>query len=279
LIATPSVQMSELVLFAVALLLAGAVVGLLAGLFGIGGGTVVVPVLYETFGWFDISEDVRMPLCIGTSLAVIVPTSIASFIAHRKNGSVDMDVLRRWLLPVVAGVLIGALLARIAPAALFKVVFIAVALTTAIRLLWGDRMPRLGHQLPRGGPMAGYGLTIGASASLMGIGGGLLANMVMTLHGRAIHQAVATSAGIGVLVSLPGALGYVLAGWDRTGLPPMSLGFVSITGMFLLMPASIVTARVGVSLAHRLSKAHLELALAAYLIAVCARFSMSLAAS
>ena len=124
--------------------------------------------------------------------------------------------------------------------------------------------------------VAPYGLIIGASASLIGIGGGLLSNMVMTMHGRAIHQAVATSSGVGVMVSLPGALGYMASGWDKTGLPPYSLGFVSIAAVLLLMPASLITARIGARVAHSVSKHRLELAFAVYLILVSVQFSASL---
>jgi uncharacterized membrane protein YfcA len=267
---------SELLVLAIALLMAGAAVGLLAGLFGIGGGTLIVPILYETFGWFGIADEVRMPLCVGTSLAIIIPTSISSFSAHRNQGSVDMAILRAWIWPVVTGVLIGSALARFAPVAVFKLAFILISFITAARLLFRDKLPRLGSDLPTGGPMLGYGFTIGATSSLIGIGGGLVANMVMTLHGRAIHQSVATSAGIGVLVSLPGALGYVVAGWGSVGLPPLSLGFVSLIGLMLLMPTSFATARLGACLAHRISKRQLELAFAAYLVVVSVRFSGTL---
>src|SRR5215211_7108329 len=269
----------DLLALVVALSFAGAVVGLLAGLFGIGGGTLIVPVLYETFGCFGISEEVRMPLCVGTSLAIIVPTSISSFSAHRKQGSVDMTILRAWFWPVIAGVLIGSALARFAPDSVFKSAFVVISVITAARLLLKDKLPCLASELPSRGPMLGYGLTIGASSSLIGIGGGLIANMVMTLHGRAIHQSVATSAGIGVLVSLPGTLGYILAGWDNALLPPLSLGFVSLIGLLLLMPTSLGSAKLGARLAHRTSKAHLELAFALYLLGVSARFSLSLLSS
>jgi uncharacterized protein len=274
--ALASASNPEYLALAVALAAAGALVGVLAGLFGVGGGTLIVPILYETFAAFDIADEARMPLAIGTSLAVIIPTSISSFCAHHRTGSVDMLVLRAWCVPILAGVLAGSIMARFASPDVFKLVFVAIALFTAARLILSDKLPCLATDMPRGGPMVGYGLTIGASSSLMGIGGGLVAGMIMSLHGRAVHQTVATCSGVGILVSLPGAVGYILAGWDKTGLPPMSLGFVSVLGVLLLMPATLATARLGASLAHKLPKAHLELALAFYLLAVSARFSVSL---
>ena len=268
--------MCNLVLMATVLGVAGGLAGFLAGVFGVGGGTVVVPLLYEVFVMLGVPDDLRMPLCAGTSLALIIPTSIASFSTHRKTNAVNFDLLRLWSVPIVAGVLGGTLLARYAPAALFKTVFVLVALLTAIRLIFRDRWPTLGQDVPRhlGLP---YGLAIGLSASLIGIGGGILSNMIMTFHGRAIHESIATSAGVGVMVSIPGALGYMVAGWDRIGLPPFSVGFVSIAAVLALMPTSFLAARLGARAAHHVSKRRLELCFAVYLIAVCAQFGSSLA--
>jgi uncharacterized membrane protein YfcA len=267
--------MTQLFVLAIALLAAGALVGFLAGIFGVGGGTVVIPILYQVFVWFSVPDDLRMPLCAGTSLALIIPTSIVSFTAHRRATAIDIALLRSWLLPVVAGVLAGTIAARYAPAALFKLVFVVIALATATRLIFSDRLPRFGDDVPKFFVVP-YGLMIGASASLIGIGGELLSNMVMTLHGRAIHQAVATSSGVGMMVSLPGAIGYMATGWDKVGLPPYSIGFVSIAAVLLLMPASLMTAKIGARIAHSVSRHCLERVFAAYLILVSLQFCFSL---
>jgi len=269
--------MTQLLVLAIALLAAGAMVGFLAGVFGVGGGTVVAPILYQVFVWFSVPDDIRMPLCAGTSLALIIPTSIVSFTTHRRATAIDIGLLRKWILPVVAGVVGGTILARYAPAALFKLVFVLIALTTAVRLIFPNCLPKLGDGVLKRF-VAPYGLIIGASASLIGIGGGLLSNMVMTLHGRAIHQAVATSSGVGVMVSLPGAIGYMVVGWDKTGLPPFSVGFVSIAAVLLLMPASLLTAKLGARVAHSASKHRLEVAFAVYLVLVSLHFCASLVA-
>jgi uncharacterized membrane protein YfcA len=268
--------MTDLIVLAPMLVAAGAFSGLLAGLFGVGGGTVVVPVLYEVFVTLGVPDDLRMPLCAGTSLALIVPTSIASFTSHRKTNAVNFDLLRLWSIPIIAGVIGGTVLARYAPAAVFKIVFVSVSLLTALRLIFRDRLPTLGQDVPQRLRLP-YGLTIGLSASLIGVGGGILSNMIMTLHGRAIHESVATSAGVGVIVSIPGALGYMAAGWDRIGLPPFSVGFVSIAAVLALMPASFLTARLGARVAHVVSKPRLELCFAIYLIIVSLQFGADLA--
>ncbi len=274
----------ELAWLAVALLAAGAVTGVLAGVFGVGGGAVIVPVLYELFRVVGVPEEVRMPLCVGTSLAVIIPTSIRSFNAHRAKGAVDMSILRQWAVPVVVGVVLGSLVARYAPADLFKAVFVLVAGVSAIRLLFGKDSWRLGTDMPSGPLMTVYGGVIGVLSSLMGIGGGQLSNLFMTFYGRPIHQAVATSSGLGVLISIPGALGYIYAGWPRAAeYPdvaalqfPLALGYVSLIGFILFVPTSIWTAPMGATLAHSLSKRRLEVAFGIFLVIVCARFAVSL---
>ncbi|HYF56454.1 MAG TPA: sulfite exporter TauE/SafE family protein [Salinarimonas sp.] len=278
------ISATELAFLAVALLAAGAVTGLLAGVFGVGGGAVIVPVLYELFRLTGVPEEVRMPLCVGTSLAVIIPTSIRSFNAHRAQGMVDLSILRRWAVPVVAGVAIGSLVARYAPADLFKAVFVLVAGISAVRLLFGRDGWRLGTELPGRVLMNLYGLVIGVLSALMGIGGGQLSNLFMTFYGRPIHQAIATSSGLGLLISVPGAIGYVYAGWPKAAAypdvaaiqPPLALGYVSLIGFALFVPTSVWTAPIGARLAHRLSKRRLEVAFGIFLVIVCARFLWSL---
>ncbi len=266
---------TELALLAGALLIAGALTGILAGVFGVGGGAIIVPVLYELFRIMDVPEATRTPLAVGTSLAIIIPTSIRSWRAHQARGATDSDVLKSWAIPVVIGVLVGSALARYAPPAVFKLVFVMVAGLSAARLLGGFQW-RIGSEMPKGPILNLYGLVIGVLSALMGIGGGQLSTMVMTLYGRPIHQAVATSAGMGILISIPGAIGYMLAGLGKSGLPPFSIGFVSLFGLLIFAPVSILTAPLGVRLAHALSKRKLEVAFGCFLLLVSLRFLMSL---
>lgn len=269
----------DLAFLAVALLLGGAATGVLAGLFGVGGGAVIVPILYEVFRVIGVPEDVRMPLCVGTSLAIIIPTSVRSFNAHRAKGMVDMSILKVWAVPVVLGVLVGSFVARFAPPDLFKIVFVLVAVASALRLLFASDRWKLGEDMPGPLLMRIYGTVIGVLSALMGIGGGQLSSLFMTFYGRPIHQAVATSSGLGVLISIPGALGFIYAGWPRMDvLPPLSLGYVSLIGFVLFIPTSIWTAPIGARLAHTLSKRRLEVAFGLFLLLVAARFIWSLIA-
>jgi uncharacterized membrane protein YfcA len=268
---------SELAWLALAVIAAGIVTGLLAGLFGIGGGAVIVPVLFEIFRILGVPDAVRMQLCIGTSLAVIIPTVLRSYRAHQARGLVIPEVVRVWTLPAIVGVAVGAAIAAVAPAAIFKIAFVVIVSVIAAKLLLaGDRW-QVSDDLPGRPAMIGYGFAIGLGSSLMGISGGSLATMMLTLHGKPIHNAVATSAGIGVPISIAGTLGYIAAGLPHQALlPPLSLGFVSLIGLIAIAPLSSWVAPLGARLAHALPKRRLEIGFGLYLLAVGVRFLMSL---
>lgn len=271
------VGLSELAWLAAAIVIAGVITGLLAGLFGIGGGAVIVPVLYEVFRVLGVPEDVRMQMCIGTSIAIIVPTAIRSYRTHRAKGLIVPGVIRLWALPAVLGVGCGAVIAAFAPAAVFKIAFVVIATFIAVKFLFaGDRW-NIGNELPGKLPMTAYGFGIGLAGSLMGVSGGSLSNIVLTLYGKSIHQAVATSSGLGVPITIAGTLGYIAAGLPHQAqLPPFSLGFVSLIGLVVMAPVSSLVSPYGALLAHRLSRRTLEVAFSVFLLVVSARFLVSL---
>ena len=269
--------LQDLVFLAVALLGAGVITGLLAGLFGVGGGAVIVPVLYQIFGMVGVPEQYRMHLCVGTSLAIIIPTSISSFRTHMAKGMARMDVLKTWAIPVFFGVVVGSAIAAFAPAAVLKIVFVVVASTNAVKLLFGRDNWKFGDQLPGKVGLSSFGLIIGLASSLMGIGGGVISNMFLTMYGVSMHQAVATSAGLGVLISIPGAIGYMIAGWPQMSvMPPLTLGFVSLLGFLLVAPTSTFLAPYGARLAHRTPKRRLEIFFGLFLLFTASRFLISL---
>jgi len=272
-----SVPFAELAWLLLAVIAAGVVTGILAGVFGIGGGAVIVPVLFELFRLFGVPESVRIQLCIGTSLAIIIPTAIRSYRAHQARGMVIPAVVRIWTAPAVLGVIVGSAIAAVAPEAVFKVAFVVIVWIIAARLVAGDERWRVSETLPGPALMRGYGFVIGLGSSLMGISGGSLATMALTVHGQPILAAVATSAGIGVPIAVVGTIGYVLAGLPHHSLlPPLSLGFVSAIGVVAIAPISSWVAPLGARLAHALPKRWLELGFAAYLLLVGARFLASL---
>ncbi len=271
------VSPGEIALLLLGILASGVVSGLLAGLFGIGGGAVIVPVLDEVFRILGVSNDVRIQLCVGTSLAIIVPTNIRSYLAHRAKGAVDHQVVKTWVLPALGGVAIGSVIAAFAPAAIFRLAFVVMAAIIAFKLLFGRDSWRLADDFPGQPRMSGFGLLVGLSSSLMGVSGGSVSNMIQTLYGRSIHQAVATSAGLGVPLSIAGTLGYILAGLPHWSLlPPLSIGFVSLIGVAVMAPVSTWVAPYGARLAHELPRRRLEIGFAIFLIVVCVRFVGSL---
>ena len=267
----------ELAWLAVAIMGAGVVTGLLAGLFGVGGGAVIVPVLFEVFRVLGVPELVRMQLCIGTSMAIIVPTALRSYWAHRAKGLVIPGVLRSWALPAVVGVAVGSFAAALAPAGVFKLAFVLIAGIIAAKLLVGHEEWVLAHDMPGRFAMSGWGSLIGLASSLMGISGGSLGTIVLTLYGKPIHNAVATSAGLGVPITIAGTLGYMLAGLQhQPALPPMSVGFVSMIGVAMIAPVSSFVAPFGARLAHALPRRWLEIGLGLFLLLASARFVASL---
>jgi uncharacterized protein len=271
------VPLSELLLLAALIIVAGFVTGILAGLFGIGGGALIVPVLYEVFRVLGVPDEVRFQLCVGTSIAIIVPTNVFSYFTHRGKGAVMMDVVRAWAVPAVIGVAVGSAIAAFASGAVLKLAFVLIATVIAFKLLFGRETWRLADDLPGPAGMAAYGVFVGLAASLMGISGGSVSNMILTLYGKPIHKAVATSAGLGVPITVAGTIGYILAGLPQQSLlPPLSLGFVSLIGFALMAPVSSFTAPYGARLAHALSKRRLEIAFGCFLLAVCIRFTASL---
>jgi uncharacterized protein len=271
------VPVAELVWVAVAVVAAGVVTGLLAGLFGIGGGAVIVPVLFEVFRLLGVPEEVRMQLCVGTSLAIIVPTTVRSYRTHRAKGLVVQAVMRSWAVPAVIGVAAGSVTAAFAPAQVFKLAFVVIAGIIAAKLLAGRETWVLGRSLPGPAAMTGCGFIVGLASSLMGISGGSLATMMMTLYGVPIHNAVATSAGLGVPITIAGTLGYLIAGLPHQAqLPPLSIGFVSVIGVVMIAPISSWIAPLGARFAHALPRRRLEIGFGLFLISASLRFLVSL---
>ena len=271
------VPLSELAWLAAGIVVGGVVTGIMAGLFGIGGGAVIVPVLFEVFRVLGVPDEVRMQLCVGTSLAIIVPTNIRSYLTHRAKGAVDHRVVKLWTLPALAGIAIGSIVAAFAPPAVFRLAFVVIAAVIAFKLLFGRDSWRLADDFPGQPAMSGFGLLVGLSSSLMGVSGGSVANMIQTLYGRTIHQAVATSAALGVPISIAGTIGYALAGLPHQAqLPPLSIGFVSLLGLVVMAPVSSLIAPYGARLAHALPRRQLEVGFAIFLLLASARFVASL---
>jgi uncharacterized membrane protein YfcA len=254
-----------------ALLGAGAAGGLLAGLLGVGGGIVIVPVLDVALTLAGVDPAVALHVAVATSMATIVPTSISSSRSHAKRGAVDKNVIRRWSVPIVAGSLGGAVLAASVDARLLSGVFGVVAMLAALKMLLPLDHVVLRPSLPGGPAGAALPASIGAVSAMMGIGGGTLSVPAMTLCGEPVHKSVGTAALLGLWISVPATLGYLLASTEGEALPPWSIGYVSLPGFALIAPASWLVAPLGARLAHSLDRRRLSMAFGAFLLIVAAR--------
>ena len=254
-----------------ALLGAGAAGGLLAGLLGVGGGIIVVPVLDLALTAAGVAPATALHLAVATSMATIVPTSISSSRSHARRGAVDGSVIRRWSLPIVLGALAGALLASRVDARVLSTVFGVVALLAALKMLLPlDRLV-LRPELPRGVLGAFIPASIGAISAMMGIGGGTLSVPTMTLCGEPVHKAVGTAALLGLWISVPATLGYLFADAAGAALPPWTVGLVSLPGFAVVASIAWFVAPLGARLAHALDRRKLSAAFGVFLLAVAVR--------
>ena len=242
--------MDQWLLLAAAMLATGCVAGVLAGLFGIGGGIVIVPVLETTLGFLGVDPAIRMHVAVATSLATIIPTSISSARAHHRRGAVDVEIVKRWAIFVLLGALLGAWIASQVHSRVLAIVFATLALLVAFKMVFMPASRNLTDAVPRGPFVTVIPTAIGCFSSMMGIGGGPFSVMVLTLFNEPIHRAVGTAALFGLVISLPGMIGFVLAGWGDARVPPGSLGYVSLIGFALIAPATALAAPLGAKIAH-----------------------------
>ena len=250
---------------ALALLATGLVAGTLAGLLGVGGGIVIVPVLYHLFTLLGIDESVRMHVAVGTSLATIIPTSIMSARAHSRKGSLDMALIRRLMPSVVVGVLAGSIASRFLSGAVLTAVFATVALLVALNMAFKKDGFAVGNGLPGPAGTALLGGGIGGISTLMGIGGGTLSVPILNALRVPMHTAVGTGAMLGMVISFPGAVAFLYNGLGVPLRPPMSVGYVNLLGMALIVPATMLTTGFGAKLAHSIDARRLRQVFAAFL--------------
>ena len=236
----------------IGVLAAGFAAGFAGGLFGIGGGIITVPALYAVFTSIGIDEGQSLKTAIGTSLGVIIVSSIRALITHREAGHVDDDVLRAWAPWIAGGAAFGGVVAKWAPVELLTIVFAGGALYVGWRRLsLGKKKERKEREALHGPIKIPVGFGTGFFSSLMGLGGGGVGVMVMTASGRSMHQAIATGAGFGVAVALPGVLGFIFAGQNAVGLPPGAFGYFNLPAFIAMALMAGIAAPMGALLAHR----------------------------
>ncbi len=258
--------MEQWLILGVAMLATGAVAGVLAGLFGIGGGIVIVPVLETALGFVGVDPAIRMHVAVGTSLATIIPTSVSSARAHHRRQSVDVDIVRRWAVFVLAGALLGAWIASQVHSRVLALVFATLAMLVALKMVLLPDSRNLTDEVPRAPWVPVIPTSIGCFSSMMGIGGGTFSVMTLTLFNEPIHKAVGTAALFGLVISLPGAIGFAVAGWGDPRIPAGSLGFVSLLGFACIAPATVLAAPLGARIAHSFSEKRLSMLFGVFLV-------------
>lgn len=263
-------------LLALALVVTGILAGLLAGLLGVGGGIVIVPALYHLFGLLDIDPAVRMHMAVGTSLATIIATSLRSARAHHTRGGLDRSLLRSIGPAVLAGALLGGWLGSLVDGVVLSTVFAIVALAVAAHMASGGETRALRDTLPGQPLRAVIGTLIGALSAVMGIGGGTLGVPALSLCKVPIRRAVGTASALGVLIGVPGTMGFAIAGLGVDGRPPGSLGYVNLIGFALIVPLTVTMAPVGAGLAHRIQPALLRRLFSAFLALTALRMLVDL---
>ena len=261
----------SILLLGAALAAAGVVAGLLAGLLGVGGGIVIVPVLFYLFTALDLEVGVRMPLAVGTSLSTIIVTATVSTRAHWSRGSVDASLLRSFAPWILAGVVAGSAVAGIAAADVMLFVFASVALVVAIYMGISPTGMTLSEGLPTGPFRWALATVVGGFSAIMGIGGGTLMVPILALASYPAQRAVGTGAAIGLLIAVPATIGMIVIGWGTPDLPPASIGYVNLLGFALIVPLTATLAPVGARLAHAISSTLLKRVFALFLLVTSIR--------
>lgn len=253
----------------VSMLAAGLFAGFAAGIFGIGGGFVVVPALFVVLPLLGGTHDAIAHVAIGTSAATIIVTSIRSLLAHAKRGAVEFEILKTWAPWIILGDGVGVMLAGHVDGKILTMIFAIGVFLMSLNFL----LPKIGNKvisdtMPGGIARVGIAGGLGTFSALLGIGGGTIAIMVMTLCGRSIHRAIATASGVGTLIAIPSAIGFALIGLKETGLPWGSLGYVNVPATLAIASMSILTAPLGVAAAHNLPAPILKRVFGVYLIII-----------
>jgi len=245
-------------------LFSGCIAGILAGLLGVGGGIVVVPLLYYVLNYLNYDQSIIMHVAVGSSLLIIVPTSIRSAIQHRNRGSFDQKVFRKWIIPLLLGTITGAVLAGFATFEILTGIFASIATLVSIEMFLNRKTEKskilLSKILLQVSP-----IFIGLVSVMMGIGGGSLSVPIMNYSGIKMRKAIGTSAAFGTVIAIPGSIGFIIGGLEQTLLPPLSIGYVNLIAFGLIVPATLLTVPIGVNLAHRTSQNKLRKLFALFL--------------
>lgn len=258
------------------LIVTGMLAGVLAGLLGVGGGIVIVPVLYFLFQCYGVSAETAMVVATASSLATIVPTSVSSIRSHYRRGNVDVGLLKKWFWFVLLGVLLGSWLVTRVDGVWLSGLFGMIAILSAANMLFRSGSSAMFRQLPGKVGQAVMGGGVGLLSSMVGIGGGTISVPLLTLYSYPAHRAVGTASAIGLLISLPGALTMLLVGVTPNDAPVGTVGLVNLTAIICIVPLTVIFAPIGVSLASKLDGIRLKKVFAVVLLITGGRMLLQL---
>ncbi|MEE8294879.1 MAG: sulfite exporter TauE/SafE family protein [Sphingomonadales bacterium] len=268
--------MEDLIVILAVLALSGALAGFLSGLMGIGGGIVMIPILYYVFGLIEAPEAYLMHLSVATSLGIIIPTTFFSFRAHQKRGAVDFEIAKTWIPWMAVGAIFGTMVAVDVNSEALVLFFAVMAALMGLKLILPLDNKVMTKKMPERVVSSALGLAIGTASSMMGIGGATFSVPTMVLFNIPIHRAVGTAAFLGFFIAIFATIGFVVAGWNVPGLPAYSFGFVSLIGVLVVAPASSLMAPFGVAVSHKLPRRQLSIVFGLFLIAAAGRMAYPL---
>lgn len=255
------------------LLLAGLVAGFLAGLLGVGGGIVIVPVLYQLMSTLQVEESSRMHIAVATSLATIVATSISSVRAHYRHGAIDMILVKTLSPYIFLGAVVGALIGGRISSDMLAGLFAIIALLVAIKIATTNDAQVISTSLPKGSVRGVIGSSIGLISVLMGIGGGTLGVPILRACSVPMRRAVGTAASFGFIIAVPGVAGFIYTGWNQPDLPLGNLGYVNLIGVAIIIPMTILFAPLGAKVAHTIKPDLLRYAFSGFLTLTAIRMA------
>lgn len=256
----------ELLVYFIGLLITGVIGGLIAGLFGVGGGIVIVPILFWIFTSLNFPNEILMHMAIGSSLATIIPTSISSARAHYHRGSIEIDIIKKWAPGIFLGAIIGGLSGKYFSVNELKYLFASIAFLVALNMFFKEPL-RLGNNFPKSRLLnIIMSSLIGLLSSLMGVGAGTLGVPALVALSVPIHKAIGTAAALGLFIAVPATLGLAFSGFNIPNRPPMSIGYVNLIAFFIMFPLTVFFAPVGVKLAHRINQRALKSIFGIFLI-------------
>ena len=266
----------ELLVYFIGLLITGVIGGLIAGLFGVGGGIVIVPILFWIFTSLNFPNEILMHMAIGSSLATIIPTSISSARAHYHRGSIEIDIIKKWAPGIFLGAIIGGLSGNYFSVNELKYLFASIAFFVALNMFFKEHL-RLGNCLPKSRLLnIVISSLIGFVSSLMGVAAGTIGVPTLVALSVPIHKAIGTAAALGLFIAVPATLGLAFSGFNVPNRPPMSIGYVNLIAFFIMFPLTVFFAPIGVKFAHRINQRLLKIIFGIFLIITSVKMLSSL---